>query len=143
MSGITEKILERLKRLEREVERLRVKESPIMSNYLLTTAKAADSDKLDGLDSSAFLQEELSGKRSETDLDNNLTAGVFWWTNTDTHTPVSGWGWCLVLVSDGTTHNNVDNWIAQVSFCTTTMKIYYRQKVNNGAWSAWVAFTGT
>lgn len=28
MSGITEKILERLKRLEREVERLRVKESP-------------------------------------------------------------------------------------------------------------------
>lgn len=33
MSGITEKILERLKRLEREVERLKVKESPIMSNF--------------------------------------------------------------------------------------------------------------
>lgn len=49
-----EKIIERLKRLEREVERLRVKESPDMSSYLGISAKAADSDKLDGLDSTAF-----------------------------------------------------------------------------------------
>jgi len=49
-----EKVIERLKRVEREVERLRVKESPDMSNYLGITAKAADSDKLDGLDSTAF-----------------------------------------------------------------------------------------
>ena len=49
-----EKVIERIKRLEREVERLRVKESPDMSSYLGTTAKAADSDKLDGLDSTAF-----------------------------------------------------------------------------------------
>ena len=49
-----EKIIERLKRLEREVERLRVKESPDMSSYLGITAKAADSDKLDGLDSTVF-----------------------------------------------------------------------------------------
>ena len=67
-----EKIIERLKRIEREVERLRVWERPAGGSgvtdhgaltgladndhpqYLLTTAKAADSDKLDGLDSTAF-----------------------------------------------------------------------------------------
>ena len=49
-----EKTIERIKRLEREVERLRVKESPDMSSYLGITAKAADSDKLDGLDSTDF-----------------------------------------------------------------------------------------
>lgn len=49
-----EKLIERIKKLEREVERLRVKESPDMSSYLGITAKAADSDKLDGLDSTDF-----------------------------------------------------------------------------------------
>lgn len=67
-----EKIIERLKRLEREVERLRVKERPAGGSgvtdhgaltgladndhpqYLLTTGKASDSDKLDNLDSTAF-----------------------------------------------------------------------------------------
>ena len=48
MSDFDEKLIQRLTKLEREVERLKVKESPIMSNYLLTTGKAADSDKLDG-----------------------------------------------------------------------------------------------
>jgi hypothetical protein len=56
MSDFDEKLIQRLTKLEREVERLKVKESPIMSNYLLTTGKAADSDKLDGLDSTAFGQ---------------------------------------------------------------------------------------
>lgn len=54
MSNFDEKVVDRIKRLEREVERLRVKESPIMSNYLLTTGKAADADKLDGNHASAF-----------------------------------------------------------------------------------------
>ena len=67
-----EKIIERLKRIEREGERLRVKERPAGGSgvtdhgaltglsdndhpqYLLTTGTAADSDKLDGLDSTAF-----------------------------------------------------------------------------------------
>ena len=54
MSNFDEKTVDRIKRLEREVERLRVKESPDMSSYLGKSAKAADSDKLDGLDSTAF-----------------------------------------------------------------------------------------
>lgn len=54
MSNFDETLMKRLTKLEREVERLKVKESPIMSNYLLTTGKAADSDKLDGIDSTGF-----------------------------------------------------------------------------------------
>lgn len=57
MSNFDEKMIQRLTKLEREVERLKVKESPIMSNYLLTTGKAADADKLDGLDSTDFARE--------------------------------------------------------------------------------------
>ena len=67
-----EKIIERLKRQEKEVERLRVWERPAGGSgvtdhgaltglsdddhpqYLLTTGKAADSDKLDGIDSTGF-----------------------------------------------------------------------------------------
>jgi len=63
MSDFEEKILERMRGLEREVERLRVKERGIIltdhgaltgladndhPQYLLTSGKAADSDKLDG-----------------------------------------------------------------------------------------------
>jgi len=55
MSNFDETLIKRLTKLEREVERLKVKESPIMSNYLLTTGKAADSDKLDGIDSTGFV----------------------------------------------------------------------------------------
>jgi len=71
VSNFDEKLIERLKRLEREVERLQVKERPAgggvtdhgnltglgdndHTQYLLTTGKAADSDKLDGVDSTGF-----------------------------------------------------------------------------------------
>lgn len=69
MSDFDEKIIERLRRLEREVERLQVKERPVVitdhgaltglgdddhTQYLLTTGKAADSDKLDGFNSTDF-----------------------------------------------------------------------------------------
>ena len=68
-----ETMMKRLTRLEREVERLRVKERPAGGSgvtdhgaltgladndhpqYLLTTGKASDSDKLDGVDSTGFV----------------------------------------------------------------------------------------
>jgi hypothetical protein len=71
VSDFDEKVIERLKRLEREVERLQVKERPIVitdhgaltglgdndhPQYLLTTGKAADADKLDNIDSTGFVQ---------------------------------------------------------------------------------------
>ena len=54
MSDFDEKMMQKLKRLEREVERLQKWERPDTSLYLLTTGKAADSDKLDGYDSADF-----------------------------------------------------------------------------------------
>ena len=69
MSDFDEKVVGRLNRLGREVERLQVKERPVVitdhgnlagledndhPQYLLTTAKAADADKLDGIDSTGF-----------------------------------------------------------------------------------------
>ena len=75
MSNFDETVIRRLTALEREVERLRVKERPVGGGggvtdhgaltglsdndhpqYLLTTGKAADSDKLDNIDSTGFVQ---------------------------------------------------------------------------------------
>jgi len=72
VSNFDETVIRRLTALEREVERLRVWERPAGGSgvtdhgaltgladddhpqYLLTTGKAADSDKLDGIDSTGF-----------------------------------------------------------------------------------------
>mgnify|MGYP001413713846 FL=1 len=69
MSNFEEAIIQRIRSLEREVERLQRWERPIVitdhgtlsgladndhPQYLLTTGKAADSDKLDGIDSTGF-----------------------------------------------------------------------------------------
>jgi hypothetical protein len=71
VSAFEDAVIQRIKQLEREVERLQKWERPIVitdhgnlgglgdndhPQYLLTTGKAADSDKLDGLDSTAFVQ---------------------------------------------------------------------------------------
>jgi len=76
VSNFDEKVVGRLNRLGREVERLQVKERPIVitdhgalsglgdndhPQYLLTTGKAADSDKLDGNDSTAFVKVSALG----------------------------------------------------------------------------------
>ena len=58
MSNFDEVMLKRLTSLEREVERLRVKESLNKSladtYYLAASGKAVDADKLDGIDSTGF-----------------------------------------------------------------------------------------
>lgn len=59
MSNFDEKTVERIKKLEREVERLRVKESPDMSSYLGITGTAADSDKVDGYHASTLFRYAL------------------------------------------------------------------------------------
>jgi hypothetical protein len=99
MSDFDETVIRRLTALEREVERLRVKERPAGGSgvtdhgaltgladndhpqYLLTTGKAADSEKLDGIDSTGFATANhnhsgvylpISGKAADSDkLDGN------------------------------------------------------------------------
>ena len=76
MSSFEDAVIQRIKQLEREVERLQKWERPIVitdhgaltglgdndhPQYLLTTGKAADSDKLDGIDSTAFVQASKLG----------------------------------------------------------------------------------
>ena len=94
MSNFDEKTVDRIKRLEREVERLQVKERPIVitdhgnltglgdndhPQYLLTTAKAADSDKLDGKDSTDFVDKTTfdSGWTSYTPTFDGWTGTVY------------------------------------------------------------------
>jgi len=69
VSAFEDAVIQRIKQLEREVERLQKWERPVIitdhgaltglgdndhPQYLLTTGKAADSDKLDGYDSTDF-----------------------------------------------------------------------------------------
>ena len=57
MKTFEDSIISRLQLLEREVERLRVGDKADSALFLLTTGKAADSEKLDGYDSTAFLRD--------------------------------------------------------------------------------------
>lgn len=50
------------------------------------------------------------------------------------------YGKLVVIVNNGTTHNNSSNWIWQVFYSTTFGRVYLRTKVNEGAWSSWGVF---
>ena len=104
MSNFDETVIRRLIALEREVERLRVKERPVGGGgvtdhgaltglsdndhpqYLLTTGKAADSDKLDGIDSTGFATSThnhdtaylgITGKAADSDKLDNIDSTGF------------------------------------------------------------------
>lgn len=47
------------------------------------------------------------------------------------------YGRLMVMVSDGGTHNNTNNWIWH-DYMDTSGRHAYRYKVNGGAWTAWV-----
>ena len=85
MSAFEDAVIQRIRSLEREVERLQRWERPIVitdhgaltglgdndhPQYLLTTGKAADSDKLDGYDSTSFGRPVfLTTPKTSTDWD--------------------------------------------------------------------------
>ena len=93
MSSFEEAVIQRINQLEREVERLKRWERPVGGGgvtdhgdltglldddhpqYLLTTGKAADSDKLDGIDSTAFLR--TTGKAADSDKLDGLDSTAF------------------------------------------------------------------
>ena len=119
MSNFDETVIRRLTALEREVERLRVKERPVGGGggvtdhgaltglsdndhpqYLLTTGKAADSDKLDGNDSTGFATANhnhsgvylpISGKAADSDkLDGNDSTAFATSTHSHDHGNLTG-----------------------------------------------------
>lgn len=74
------------------------------------------------------------------DVDAALTAGMYAFNNRSANQPngLKEWGYLQVIVANGVTHNNKDNWIWQ-KYSTTTGKVFERYKVNERVWTTWVA----
>lgn len=116
-----------------------------------STAKAADSDKLDGLDSSSFVQKALSGIGADnapiiSNLDDTTMLAGFWRTNEQTTgtfpQPYGGSRHAHVIVE------RVDaNWIKQTIVQISqdgTKPIFYRTNNLNRGWHPWKeVVTGT
>ena len=116
-----------------------------------STAKAADSDKLDGLDSSSFVQKALSGIGADnapiiSNLDDTTMLAGFWRTNEQTTgtfpQPYGGSRHAHVLVERVDT-----NWIKQTIVQISqdgTKPIFYRTNNLNRGWHPWKeVVTGT
>lgn len=71
-----------------------------------------------------------------TDCNTCLTEGCYTY-NTSTTNRAGNYGKLIVVVSDSKTHDNSTNWIWQTAYDTSGV-VYRRQKINSGAWSAWV-----
>lgn len=116
-----------------------------------STAKATDSDKLDGLDSSSFVQKALSGIGADnapiiSNLDDTTMLAGFWRTNEQTTgtfpQPYGGSRHAHVIVE------RVDaNWIKQTIVQISqdgTKPIFYRTNNLNRGWHPWKeVVTGT
>ena len=74
------------------------------------------------------------------DLNAVLTAGIYAFSNGTANQPngLKEWGYLRVVVANGVTHNNKDNWIWK-KYSTTKGKVFERYKVNERAWTIWVA----
>lgn len=74
------------------------------------------------------------------DLNAVLTAGIYAFSNETANQPngLKEFGYLQVIVANGVTHNNKDNWIWQ-KYSTTTGKVFERYKANSNNWTTWVA----
>ncbi|MCS6103568.1 hypothetical protein DWV12_14765 [Clostridium botulinum] len=74
------------------------------------------------------------------DFNTTLTQGEYSFNNGALHQPnnYKNYGKLIVLVSDGGTHNNLNNWIWQIMYPTeSSLGIWYRNKYNDSSWSKW------
>jgi hypothetical protein len=81
---------------------------------------------------------------SITDFNATLTQGEYQWGNTSLNQPNDwqGYGKLIVIVNDGGTHNNSNNWIWQIAYYTDiNAGTWIRNKVNSGSWSSWSKFS--
>lgn len=75
-----------------------------------------------------------------TNFDTTLTEGEYIISGTNlTGAPYTGniYGKLIVKVNDGGTHNNQNNWIWQILYCTESTLVYKRSKTNANKWTAW------
>jgi len=92
-----------------------------------------DADTVDGIHSSDIVE---TSNGNSGNLDTEYTAGMFGWASTTTGRP-ENYGQGINIVSSGKTHNNVNNWITQLGFGTSTNTAYFRGKTNAGSWGSW------
>jgi hypothetical protein len=103
----------------------------------------SDADLLDGLEATAF--ERVYSGTCNADFNLALTQGEYKvQSSVALNAPLTGaiYGKLRVIVSDGTTHNNVDNWIWQY-LDTTVGDTWTRYKSNSGAWHTWEKIINT
>lgn len=75
-----------------------------------------------------------------SDINATLTAGIYAFSDGTANQPngLKEQGYLRVIVANGVTHNNKDNWIWQ-KYSTTTGKVFERYKANGNNWTTWVA----
>lgn len=115
----------------------------IMANKKFTDNNTLDSSQVYDTGTNATMnfiaKRGLFGQGSGGDLNNCLSSGVYSFVPDTKNLPYQNqyiYGAVLVIVSDGWTHNNNNNWIWQIAF-TTNNTIYTRQKINDSNWSSW------
>ncbi|NFI92858.1 hypothetical protein FC961_00265 [Clostridium botulinum] len=112
--------------------------------------KFNDYAKKDGTLQTGLNAEMLAGLKAKdfqkvyggdiNDFNTTLTQGEYSFNNGALHQPnnYKNYGKLIVLVSDGGTHNNLNNWIWQIMYPTEpSIGIWYRNKSNDGSWSEW------
>lgn len=93
-----------------------------------------NSEMLGGKKASDF-SKVFSG--SIADFNTSLTQGEFTFNSSTINGAMTGaFGKVIIIVSDGTTHDNSSNWIWQIAYITSGI-IWFRSKANNGSWTQW------
>lgn len=108
----------------------------VLGGNINYSESSGSADKVDGYHASEF-QKHCDGYIE--DFNTTLTDGEYTFGSSGTlnGAPTSGiYGKLIVKVNDGTTHDNSSNWIWQFAYCTNG-KNYWRNKVNDSAWSSW------
>ncbi|GKU79280.1 pyocin knob domain-containing protein [Paenibacillus sp. L3-i20] len=93
-----------------------------------------NADLLDGMHASHF---QLRTGGGITDFNAALTQGTYQFANNAINGPLVGYGVVDVIVSNGGTHNNKDNWIWQRAMYTDTYTYFLRSKTNGAPWTKW------
>ena len=77
------------------------------------------------------------------DANDCITTGTYYFTPSTDNIPVADrYGIIVVFVSPGITYNGSSNWLFQEVILVNFPAVKYtRQKINDGAWTAWQTWT--
>lgn len=118
---------------------------PISSKYISTTGIVHNHSTLSNIiENNMYAVSGGLFSQTTSDLDDFIRTGTYYWNPDCTNIPVSGtYGTLFTFVSSGIKGNNSNNWVVQIGVPTYNTGMYYRQKVNSGAWQSWVRLAKT